>query len=430
MNNKLLAAAVILVSGSFQFVSAQTPTAPKPTTKISETLAKNIAQITDKTPVSRERREQAYAKLLEGQRHVWNLRKLRTESAMASGAQRARESFRQAAELDPMIAETYTALAELSKNAPPYDIEESILMASIAVRIDKNNFGGHLVLAQLYTFKSQLNRGTLDANQTAKAIAEWREIARLDPRNAESYAFLGEFYARTGKPTESIAELRKWVASAAPISGGFYSRIFRGESLLPENGSLKLGEALTKAGETREAVEILSLAVADEPDNEEAVELLADAVKNADEKSSLIAADSLKQAVYANPNSFSLIVLLAQVQAKAGKTDDAAKVLRSASINLTEKDENSAANLQTILGDIFFEKNRYEEAVKAYQSALTIRGIGETGTVAADRRDFAIRVFDKIIETYKKANRPDDAKAIIARARIVLGKSDLFSEEG
>ena len=430
MNNKLFVVAVMLVSGSFQIVSAQTPTAPKPTPKISEMLAKNIAQITDKTPVSRERREQAYAKLLEGQRHVWNLRKLRTETAMASGAQLAGESFRQAAELDPMIAEIYTALAELSKNAPPYDIEESILMASIAVRIDKDNFGGHLVLAQLYTFKSQLNRGTLEANQTAKAIAEWNEITRLDPRNPEAHAFLSEFYGRTNKPTEKIAELRKWVASAAPISNGFYGRIFRGESLLPENASLKLGEALTKAGEIREAVEILSLAVADEPENEEAVELLGDAVKNADEKSSLIAADSLKQAVYANPDSFSLIVLLAQVQARAGKTDDAAKILQSASINLTEKDENSAANLQTILGDIFVEKNRYDEAVKAYQSALTIRGIGETGTVAADRRDFAIRVFDKLIETYKKANRPNDAKAIIARARIVLGKSDLFSDEG
>lgn len=429
MNNKLFAVAVILVSGSFQTVSAQTPTPPKPTARISETIAKNIGQLTGQPPVSRERREQAYAKLLEGQRHVWNLRKLRTETAMANGAQLARESFLRAAELDPMIAETYTALAELSKNAPPYNIEESILMANIAVKIDKNNFGSHLVLAQLYTFKSQLNRGTLDANLTAKAIAEWQEVARLDPRNAESHAFLSEFYARTNKPAEKIAELRKWVASAAPLNGGFYSRIFRGESLLPENASLKLGEALTKAGEIREAVEILSLAVADEPENEEAVELLGDAVKNADEKSSTIAAESLKQAVYAFPDKFSLIVLLAQVQVRAGKTDDAVNILQSASTNLIEKDENSAANLQTILGDIYVEKNRYEEAVKAYQSALTIRGIGETGTVAADRRDFAIRVFDKIIETYKKANRLNDAKAVIVRARIVLGKSDLFSDE-
>ena len=113
MNNKLFALAFILFGGSFQNVSAQTPAQPKPTPKTSETIAKNLGQITVKTPVSRERREQAYAKLLEGQRHVWNLRKFRTETAMASGAQLARESLLKAAELDPMIAETYTALAEL-----------------------------------------------------------------------------------------------------------------------------------------------------------------------------------------------------------------------------------------------------------------------------------------------------------------------------
>ncbi len=427
MKNKLFVlAAVIFISGSQQIAPAQVPTS-----QTFDTGSKSVSGTNDKTPVSRQRREQAYAKLLEGQRYIWKLRNLRTEAALESGATLARQSLQRAVELDPALAEAYTALAELSKNAPPYNIEEAIALANVAVKIDANNFGGHLVLAQLYTFNSKLNRGTLDASQTAKAIAEWKEIVRLDPRNAESHAFLSEFYGRMSMPTEKIAELRSWVASAPPLNNlrNFYSRIFRDESLAPENASLKLGEALTKVGQTREAVEILSLAVADEPDNEEAVELLGEAVKSADEKSSAVAVESLKQAVYANPENTSLIVLLAQVQAKAGKTDDAAKVLRNAASELTRKDENSAANLQTVLGDIFAEKDRYEEAVTAYQNALTIRGIGETEAVTPDRRDFAIRVFDKIIQTYKKANRPNEAKAVIDRARLVLRKSDLFAEK-
>ena len=428
MKNKLFALAVIVIAGSFQIVSAQT--APPPVSPMSETIAKNISRINDKTPISREQREQAYAKLLEGQRYIWNLRNVRSDAALASGAIIARQSLQRAVELDPMLAEAYTALAELAKNAPPYNIEDAILLANVAVKIEKNNFGGHVVLAQLYTFKSKLNRGILDANQTEKAIAEWKEVVRLDSRNAEAHAFLSEFYGRTSKPNEKIAELRSWVASAPPISNGFYGRIFKGESLAPESASLKLGEALTKAGQTREAVELLSLSVADEPDNQEAIDLLSEAVKTADESASAVAVESLKQAVYANPGNTSLIVLLAKVQAKAGKTDDAAKVLQNASSELTAKDENSAANLQTVLGDIFLEKNRYEEAVTAYQSALTIRGIGETEAVAPDRRDFAIRIFDKIIETYKKANRPNEAKAVIDRARLVLRKSDLFSDKG
>ena len=313
---------------------------------------------------------------------------------------------------------------------PPYNIEDAIALAAVAVKINVNNFGGHLILAQLYSFKSQLNRGTLDANQTAKAIFEWREVIRLDSRNAEAHAFLSEFYGRTGKQSEKIVELRNWIASAPPISNGFYGRIFSGESLAPESASLKLGAALTKAGQMREAVELLSLAVADEPDNQEAVDLLSAALQTADESASAVAVESLKQAVYANPDNTALIVLLAKVQSKAGKTEDAVKVLQNASSELTAKDESSAAVLQTVLGDIFVEKNRYEEAVKAYQNALTIRGIGETEAVAPDRRDFAIRIFDKIIETYKKANRPNEVKAVIDRARLVLRKSDLFADKG
>ena len=430
MKKESLASTLVFIVAGFLNAAAQNSPAPKPPARVSAEAARTVENLTSQKNVTRQQREMAYVKLLEGQRFIWNLRNARTEEALANAALPAKKSLLEAVELDPQLAEAYTALAELAKNAPPYNIEESILLASVAVRVDRDNFGGHLVLAQLDTFKSQLNRGTLDPAQTEKAIAEWKEIVRLDPRNAEAHAFLSEFYGRTGKPDEKIVELQKWVASTPPISGGFYARIFRGESLAPENASLKLGEALTKAGRIREAVEVLSLSVADDPDSEEAVELLGDAVKSADANASAIAVESLKQAVYANPGNTALIVLLAQSQAKAGKVDDAAQILRTASQELSARDENSAANLQTVLGDIFVEKKRYDEAVKAYQNALTIRGIGETEAVAPDRRDFAIRLFDKIIQTYKKANRPNDVKAVVARARIVLRKNDLFADSG
>ncbi len=427
---KVFFSAVVIILGGFYSAFAQIA-APAPTPKLSQILSKNLEQVTDKIPISRERREQAYTKLLEGQRFIWNISSRRpgSESALINGARQARQSLQKAVELDPTLAEGYTALAELFKNTPPYDIDESISIANIAVKIDKNNFGGHQVLAQLYTFKSQLNRGILDAVQAQKAIVEWKELARLDPRNAEAYAFLSEFYARTGKSDESLSALRKWVASAAPISSGFYGRIFQGESLMPENASLKLGAALTKAKQTREAMEILSLLVADNPDNEEAVELLGQAVESADENSAALAVEALKQAVYANPENASLVILLAQVQARAGKTDEAAKILRDASAKLLVKDKTSAAYLQVVLGDIFVQKDSVEEAVKAFENALTLRGISDTEAILDDERDFAIRVFDKIIETYKRANRPVDAKATIDRARLVLGKNDLFADK-
>ncbi len=142
-----------------------------------------------------------------------------------------------------------------------------------------------------------------------------------------------------------------------------------------------------------------------------------------------MAVDSLQQAVFANPDNISLIILLAQVEARTGKVDDASKVLREASARFAGQDKNSAANLQIALGDIYVSIDRFNEAIAVYEDALTTRGIDKTKLVAGEDRNFAITVFDKMIDTYKKANRPNDAKALIDFARLFLGDKDLFADK-
>jgi len=182
--------------------------------KISETPAKNQAG-QQTSEVSRERRAQAYAKLLEAQRYIWTVNQIRqranpadssVRSAIATNSKLAKQALQKAVELNPTLAEAYTALANLAKNTPPYDVDESILLADIAAKIDRNNFGAHFILAQLYTFKSRLNKDALDIKFAQKAIIEWNEIARLDPRNAEAFAFLSKFYEKTNKKAERIIE--------------------------------------------------------------------------------------------------------------------------------------------------------------------------------------------------------------------------------
>ena len=423
MNSKKILFVAILFSSGLQVAFAQNPPPPQ----VSETVAKNTIQTTE---IPRERREQAYIKLLEGQRYIWNMSRLRSQAAAITGARLAKQSLQKAVELNPTLAEAYTALAELTLTTPPNDLEEAILLANIAVKIDPNNFGGHRILARLFTIKSRLNGKSLDAAFTAKAITEWNEIARLDPRNAEAFAFLSEFYGKTNKPAERIAALKRWLASASPLETRFYRTIMGAqEELSPEAASLKLGEALIESGETREAVEILSRAVADDPDNLQAIELLREAIDAADSKAAATAIQALQQAVFANPDNTSLIILLAQVQARTGKIDDAAKVLRDATAKLANTDKSSAANLQVTLGDIYLGVNRFDEAIAVYQNALAVRGIAKDELVAESDRDFAIRVYDKMISTFKKANRPNDAKALIERARTLFGNKDLFADK-
>lgn len=388
--------------------------------------------------ISRERRERAYAKLLEGQRYIWemsrdsaavrNLPSVST-SKMGNEAQKARAALEKAVELDPSLAEAYTALADLAWNMPPNDIDEAIKLAGNAVKIDPDNFGARQILARLYTFKSKIST---DGNNdfTKKAIGEWKQIVRLDPRNAEAYAFLSELYSQTKQNRERIDALRKWLSAAAPIDTRFYRILMgRDESLTSESASLKLGEALVEAGENREAVEILSRAVADSPNNPIAVELLRLAIESADDKSAATAISALEQAVFADPDNPTLITILAQIQARGGKIDEAAKLLREASQKFARTDKISASILQLNLGDIYFDNERFEQAVAVYQNALAMRGLDKNELIGNKNREFATVVYEKIIQAYKSANRPDGVENTIERARRLFGDGDLFADQ-
>lgn len=411
---------------------SELPTPPSPRVvsdpKISTLLAKNVESF-GRTEVSRDRREQAYAKLLEGQRYAWSAARLRPQTGIASTSRLARQAFQKAVELDPTLAEGYTALAEIAAYTPPGDVEESISLATIATKIDPNNFGGHRILARLYTFKSRLAGGVYDPVSGDTAIAEWKHVARLDPRNAEAWAFLSEFYDKTNQSDERIDALRKWLASASPIETQFYRRVLGSqENLAPESASIKLGPALLKAGRTREAIETLSVVVSDDPDNYTAVDLLREALESARGDTAAIAIESLQQAVFANPGNATLINLLADVYVRAGKSDDAAKLLGDSAVRLRPTDSASAAALQMSLGDIYARADRFTEAVAAYETAMKYRGLDAAETLGDDEREFAMQVFEKMIRVFKTDKKPNEAKAVIERARKLLGKDDLFAD--
>jgi predicted Zn-dependent protease len=156
--------------------------------------------------------------------------------------------------------------------------------------------------------------------------------------------------------------------------------------------------------------------------------MLREAVESGDKDGAANAVESLQQAVFANPDNPALIVLLAETQVRAGKLEDASKVLRTASDKLAASDKVSAANLQVTLGDLLANAKRTDEAIAAYQKSLIMRGVVNNETVAEAERDFVISVFDKMIQAYKNANRLNDVKSTIERARLILGKNDLFAD--
>ncbi len=401
---------------------------PSPTPKLSELLSKNLQSYQPGSGVSRERREQAYAKLLEGQRYVWSSGRLRSQAGVASTSRLARQAFQKAVELDPTLAEGYTALAELAINIQPGDLEEAIGLAAIATRFEPNNFGAHRILARLYTYKSGLNGKTFEPQFATKAIDEWKQVVSLDSRNAEAWAFLSAFYEKSGQNEERIDSLKKWLASAPPIETQFYRKYMAADDgLSPESAALKLGPALIKAGRVGEAIETLGTLIADDPDNFAAVELLREAVQASDGTSAAAAVSALQQAVYANPGNLTLVNLLAQVSERSGKIDDAVKLLRTSAARIASSDRSSGMSLQVSVGDIFTRAGRTAEAVAAYDEALKLAGMG-TKPNSEDEKEQVTQVFEKIIQALKSGNRQSEVPAVIERARKLLGNDDLFAD--
>lgn len=378
--------------------------------------------------VTREQREQALAAMLEGQRHAWGNVRTRSQAVIANNTRLARVAYQRALDLDPTLAEAYTAMSELAISTPPNDIEMAIELAKKATSIDKNNFGAHRIIARLNTFKSRLNYGTFDKEFAERALSSWKEITRLDSRNAEGWAFQAALYDELKMPDERIKALRKWLASTQPIESGFYRQVMGStENLAPEAASMKLGSALIEAKQMAEAVEVLSGVVAETPEDALAVVLLERALDVEDTPVSLTAIQSLQQAAYANSSNVSLYKLIAQMQMRNGRLNDAVATLTRSSLALELSDKAGSASLQVTLGDIYAKADRTADAIDAFEKALEIRKIGKSTYITLEDREFAVLVFGKIIQTYRIANRTADVTATISRARKLLGQHDLFS---
>lgn len=405
---------------------------PDNTIKLSQLLASNLSNRRSDEKISPEAKAKAYARLLEGQRYIWAMSNTRRGSFPTGiqNARLARTAFRQALEIYPELAEAYTALAELAITAPPSDIDEAIDLAQLAVKIEKTNFGAHRILARLYTYKSGISTGSLNPEFVTRAVEEWTRVTEIDDRNAEGWAFLSAFYDHLNRDNERIESLQKWVGSATPLDSQFYQRIMGGrENLSPDNASLKLGEALLKAGRTKEAIDTLSVVISDDPENALAITLLSEAIKTGSDADVSSSISALQQAVFANPQSFPLVSLLSEVLAKSDDLGGAVRVLENSAHRQLGTDLEAAAECYLSIGDLYISAGKYEESIAAYEQSLRTRGLDLSSTITEDEREFIRRVYGKMIHAAKSSDHSADVRKLIEKSRSVLGKEDRFAEQ-
>jgi tetratricopeptide (TPR) repeat protein len=367
----------------------------------------------------RERRAQAYVKLLEGQRHFSGAR---SGNLTVEAVRRAQSAFQQAAELDPTLSEARTALAEISLYVLD-DQQQAESEGLAAVRINPDNLGARRVLSRVYALRSKLGDEGFDKAAAEKAAAELRHLIRLSPNDAEAWALLAELHLRQGRDAEAIEALKRWATLPAAVDGRFYQIVTRGRELSPDSANARLAEVYLRLNRPAEAVAAVRNALAIEPENSRYLEMLGEALEAAGvaDQGTL---NELGRIVAQQPQNAVAAGMLARAQARAGRTDDAIATLRAGAAALRPGNDRDRLNLQLQLAQTFEEAERYDDSVAVYEEMLAARNIKDAPLASERDRRFASLVLTSIINLRQRAGKPAEATAAVERMRRLLGNAD------
>jgi tetratricopeptide (TPR) repeat protein len=371
-------------------------------------------------PSERERRAQAYAKLLEGQRYYADLREGRTFTV--ERLQRMQAAFRRAAELDPTLAEARTALAEVALYMLD-DHAQAEREALAAISISRDNLGAHRVLSRIYTLRSQLGTDQFDRATAEKAVASLREVTRISPNDAEGWALLGELQLAVGRQSEAIEALQKWATLPQSIDTRFYQIVTRGRDLNAASANARLVEVYLSAGRTAEALAAVRRALAIEPENQRYLELLGTVLDAAGTADTAVFND-LRSVVNQQPQNIAAVTTLARAQARAGRTDEAAATLRAGIEAQRPQAVREKARLMVVLAETYEAGARFADSAATYEELLKIQNLGDGPITAPDQREAATELLRRITSARQKAGQGEQALAALDRMRRLLGDDE------
>lgn len=423
---------VLSLSLAVNAYGQEDPPPPKPTPKpVPRVIATPTPMPQIQIPENpRERRALAYAKLMEGQRFIKMLQGNPSQGSFMNIINSARNALQQAITLEPKLAEAYTALAELTVQAPPQDLEEAIRLANKAIEASKDNFGAHRLLSRIYTVRSGVAQRQLNKKYVELAINELKEVVRLDENDAEGWALLSEFYQATGKRDEAITALKNWSDAPMPLDAqeGFY-RSLTGSILTTDVAAARLGEAYLQSGKHSDAIAALSRAIYLNPDEEGYIELLVEVFDESGDSSSGTITE-IKRLVATNPANVKLAKLLAQTLSRAGKTEEAIKTIQDALSKFEDDgDSNEAFSLQLLLGETYTNVFREREAIAAYEEILKKNQLETKARLDEEERQTVELVFPRIVSLQKNLDNFKEAEVTISRMRKVLGAEDSSADE-
>ncbi len=242
-----------------------------------------------------------------------------------------------------------------------------------------------------------------EQDRLPEAAQVWRAIIQRNPKDAGAYASLGFVLSREQKYPEAAAAYRKAIALDPKLPGvqlnlglaEFKQGRFEAAvsplraALAADPHSIQattlLGLSYYGEKHYEDAVKYLEMAAASDRDNKELHQTLAQSCLLA--KNYACALEEFGKLEQMDPNSSAVHLFTAEALDGEGKTEEAIKEARTG-LKLSPQEPN----LNFVLGHLYWEAERYDEAVAAFEAELLIvpgnaKAIAYLGDIAMKRGD-------------------------------------------
>ncbi|MFN0121466.1 MAG: tetratricopeptide repeat protein [Blastocatellia bacterium] len=431
---KVLLAMAMLLTGSFLPGQAQNETRnPNGAAPAGQAPAPPQGAAT----VDTASRKQAYLRYMEAHQLLGTRPPKIAEAVTA---------FKDAIRLDPAAAEPHADLGELYLFYMQR-LDDAEKEGLLAVRLDKDCFGGHKLLARIYLVATRMEKEPRPV-LTERAMREYEQVARLDPANAEAWAILASIYQARKEETKYIEALEKWAAAGVPEEPFFYSRVM-GQELTPGLALFQLSGHYLKLGKYPTAIESARRAFETDPESEEYTQRLIETLRCANGITEELrqyaqisriaevpllqvgygqaliragqypqAMEKLRASLAAAPNDPRTIEYLALAQRRAGQLPQAAETLKQ---GIATVGGSARFRLRLDLAKTLDDGSRHAEAVTQYENALDELLAAEQNIPM--REMLLADALSQLSRIYARQNGNEKIQALYQRARKSLGEN-------
>ena len=349
-------------------------------------------------------------------------------------ATRAVEEYKAALNADPTSAFLNNGLAELYFRTGR--VRDAILAAQDTLKRDPKNISAHKLLGRIYLHSLGDMQNGASQQVLDLAIAEFLQIAQLEPSDIQNHLVLGQLYTvnhESQKARDQFETAQKIDPNSEDVAlnlarlyseSGDMKRAIATLAAVPEDDrtaklAFALGTSYDQVKDTKDAVTAYQQAVDLDPDNLDAHRALAQALLNNNQLEDALHA--YQEISSADPQDAQALVRIAECERRQGHYEPALATLKKAQALSSDTDEilfNEGLTLDSL--------GRYAESAKVLEGLVNRSNKADNKYTDGEKNNRSI-FLDRLANVDREQNHTEAAVAAY-KQMIQLGSE--FAERG